>query len=667
MQPSLFNDILVIVLLSVVVLYLCQRIGLPIIVGFLLTGVIAGPHGLRLVWEIDAVKTLAETGIVLLLFTIGIEFSFRRLLQIRKTVLLGGSLQMALTLLAGFAAARLFGYGIGEAIFAGFLLSLSSTAIVMKIMQDRAEMETPPGNAALGILIFQDMAAIPMMLAVPLLAGMAQKGEGAALLVAKIIGMALLVPLLARWLVPRIFYAIASTKSRELFLITTITLCMAVAWLTHATGLSLALGSFLAGLVISESEYSHQALGDILPFRDVFTSFFFVSIGMLLDIGFFLKHPLSLLFAAFLVLILKAVVAGAAAFFSGLPLRAAIIAGIALAQVGEFSFILAETAVPHGLISGNIYQAFLTVSILTMMATPSLIAAAPAIAGAAGRLPLPSRLRQGMTQSHGEKRTPLENHLIIVGFGLNGRNLARAAREAGISYLIVEMNPAAVRSERVKGEPIFFGDATQEAILLHAYIRQARTLVVAINDPAATRRITELARRLNPRVYILVRTRFVSEINDLIDLGANDVIPEEFETSVEIFSRILARYFIPKEEIETMVNGIRSERYEMFRTLPRGAAPACTLQSCLPDLEIASFRIEASAPVIGKTIQETEMRKRHGVTLLAVNRNAQIITNPPADMGFSADDILFVVGDAKNIQQLRLIFNQGEKREKSAR
>ena len=664
MHPFLLNDILVIVLLSVVVLYLCQRMRLPIIVGFLLTGVIAGPHGFALVREIEAVKTLADAGIILLLFTIGMEFSFRSLLQIRKTVLLGGSLQIALTILAGFAAARLFGYSFNESVFAGFLLSLSSTAIVMKTLQDRAEMETPQGNAALGILIFQDMAAVPMMLLVPLLAGTSQ-GEGGSpvLLAAKIVGIVFLVPVLSKWLVPRIFYAIAKTRSRELFLITTIALCMAVAWLTYKAGLSLALGSFLAGLIISESEYSHQALGDILPFRDVFTSFFFVSIGMLLDIGFFLQHPLFLFLAALCVVILKTLVAGAAAFFSGLPLRSAIVAGIALSQVGEFSFILSETGVPYGLVSGNTYQAFLAVSILTMMATPSLIAAAPAIAEKVSRLPLPRSLKQGMTSERRGTNASLENHLIIVGFGLNGKNLARAARIAGIPYTIIEMNPAAVRSERAKGEPISFGDATQAAILLHADIRQARTLVVVINDPAATRRITELARRLNPRVYILVRTRFVSEMNALIDLGANDVIPEEFETSVEIFSRVLAKYFIPKEEIEKMTSDIRSDGYEMFRSPSRNALPSCTMESCLPDLEIASFRIENGSAVIGKTLQETEMRKKHDVTLLAVNRNSQIISNPAADLKFAGGDILFVVGDAKNIQQVKLIFNQGVDRQ----
>jgi CPA2 family monovalent cation:H+ antiporter-2 len=656
MHTFLLNDILIILLLSVVVLYLCQRIRLPIIVGFLLTGIIAGPHGFALVRDIAAVQTLAETGIVLLLFTIGMEFSFRSLLQIRKTVLVGGSLQIAMTVLAGFAVARCFGFSFREGVFAGFLLSLSSTAIVMKLLQDRAQMETPQGNAALGILIFQDMAAIPMMLLVPLLAGTAQTGGAPTLLIAKIVGIAFLVPFLSRWLVPRIFYAIAKTRSRELFLITTITLCMAVAWLTYQAGLSLALGAFLAGLIISESEYSHQALGDILPFRDVFTSFFFVSIGMLMDSGFFLQHPLFLLLAALCVLALKASIAGAAVFFAGLPFRPALIAGIALGQVGEFSFILSETGVPYGLLSGEHHQAFLAVSILTMMATPPLIAASPAVAETLGGLPFLRRHKQGMTPERLGKTVPMENHLIIVGFGLNGKNLARAARTAGIPYTIIEMNPAAVRSERTKGEPISYGDATQSALLLHAQIRQARTLVIVINDPAATRRITELARRLNPRLYILVRTRYVAEMSALIELGANDVIPEEFETSVEIFSRVLAKYFIPKEEIEGLTAEIRSDGYEIFRSLAGSAPQSCTIENCLPDLEIATFRIDRRSAVVGKTLQETQMRKKHGVTLLAVSRNSRIISNPAAGLTFADSDILFVVGKTGDIRQLKHVF-----------
>jgi monovalent cation:H+ antiporter-2, CPA2 family len=653
----LLTDILVILLLSVVVLYLCQLMRLPILVGFLLTGIIAGPHGSALIREIEAVKILAEAGIVLLLFTIGMEFSFRNLFRIRKTVLLGGSLQIALTSLAGAAGAKLFGYGFREAIFAGFLLSLSSTAIVMKTLQDRAEMETPQGNAALGILIFQDLAAVPRMLLVPLLANASGQGiSSPALLAAKIFGIVILVPFLSKWLVPRMFFGIAKTKSRELFLITTIALCMAIAWLTFEAGLSLAIGSFLAGLIISESEYSHQALGDILPFRDVFTSFFFVSIGMLLDGEFVIQHPFALAAAAACVLALKALVGGIAAFSSGLHLRSALIAGIAISQVGEFSFMLSVTGVPYGLISGETHQAFLAVSILTMMATPSLIGVAPTFAEMLSRLPLPRTGTKGMAQETGVKATPLENHIIIVGFGLNGRNLARAARTAGIPYRILEMNPSVVRTERARGEPISFGDATQEAILSHAHVQRARSLVIVINDPAAARRITELGRRLNPRLYILVRTRFVSEMNALISLGANDVIPEEFETSVEIFSRILAKYFIPKEEIERMATDIRSDGYDMFRSLSPNSRPSCTMDSCLPDLEISSFRLGEGSPAVGKTLQDTEMRKKYRVTLLAVNRDSEIISNPPADFQFSRGDILFVVSDVNDTSRLRQAF-----------
>jgi CPA2 family monovalent cation:H+ antiporter-2 len=654
MHPFILNDILIIILLSVLVLYLCHRLRLPIIVGFLLTGVIAGPHGLGLVEEIDAVKTLAEIGIILLMFTIGMEFSLRSLLRIGKTVLLGGSLQLALTVLAGFAAARLFGYSPNEALFGGFLLSLSSTAIVMKTLQDRAEIESPHGNTALGILIFQDMAAIPMILLVPFLSGSFEDGGASALLLlAKAGGIVFFVPIMTKWIVPWIFFIIAKTKSRELFLITTIALVMAVAWLTYTAGLSLALGSFLAGLIISESDYSHQALGDILPFRDVFTSFFFVSIGMLLDVGFFLQHPVSLILAAAAVVTLKTITAGIAAFSSGLPLRSALVAGIALAQVGEFSFILSETGEPYGLVSGGIYQAFLAVSILTMMATPSLIAVSPVFAHAVVKKPLPRSLRQGMAPPKKESPSPLENHLIIVGFGLNGKNIARAARIAGIPYIILEINPAFVRSERSKGEPIYYGDATQEAILRHANISQARTMVVVINDRAAARRITELARRLNPRIYILVRTLYISEINDLTRLGANEVIPEEFETSVEIFSRILAKYFVPKDDIEKLIAEIRSDGYDMFRSLSRNAQPSCTMESCLPDLEISSFRVQEGASVIGKTIQEAQLRKKYGVTLLVVNRKNQIISNPAANFEFAVGDVLFVVGEAEKIQEMR--------------
>lgn len=650
----LLNDILIIVGLSALVLYICHRVKIPIVLGFLLTGVITGPHGLGLVRDIATVQILADVGVVLLLFAIGLEFSFRNLLQMRRTVLLGGSLQVAVTSIVAFAVARYSGQSVEESVLIGFLVSLSSTAIVLKILQERAELETPQGNTALGILIFQDIIVVPMMLFIPLLAGGSTMGTDALFFFfVKVILIILLVITSAKWVVPRLLYHIASTKSRELFLLSVIALCFAVAWVTSMAGLSLALGAFLAGLIISESEYSHQALGSILPFRDVFMSFFFVSVGMLLDMIFFLKQPVSLTGMALGVLIIKAFIVTSLSVFMGLPLRLAVLVGISLSQVGEFSFILSGTALQYGLLAGDLHQVFLVVSVLTMMATPFAVSAAPGIAGAILKLPLPENVRRVSSSAcDGGGDVRIKDHLIIVGFGLNGRNLARAAAFSGIPYVIVEMNPVTVREERQRGEPIYYGDATEEAILRQMNITEARAIVVVINDPAATRRITELVRRLNPRAYLIVRTRFLQEMVPLSELGADEVIPEEFETSVEIFSRVLTKYLMPKEEIERFVAEIRAEGYEMLRSLSRQATGYRDLESCLPDVEIRSFRLATTSPFVGKTLAETEMRKKTGVTLLAIRRKEQIISNPDAETVFFPEDILFVVGKPEKIKEV---------------
>jgi CPA2 family monovalent cation:H+ antiporter-2 len=658
----LLNDILIIFGLSTLVLYLCHRLKIPIILGFLLTGVITGPHGMGLVRDIEAVKILAEVGVVLLLFTIGLEFSFRNLLQLKKTVLLGGSLQVSITAVAAFAVARHFGQSFEESVLIGFLVALSSTAIVLKILQDRAELETPQGNTALGILIFQDIIVVPMMLFIPLLAGEG-RGEADSLVLfsVKVVLIVLLVIISAKWVVPKILYTITRTKSRELFLLSVIAICLAVAWLTNMAGLSLALGAFLAGLIISESEYSHQALGNILPFRDVFMSFFFVSIGMLLNISFFLEHPAGLMMMAIGVLVAKALILSFISVFMGLPLRLAIAVGLSLSQVGEFSFILSETAIRHGLLAGDLNQIFLVVSVLTMMMTPLAVIAAPWIAEAILKLPQSGKIKRGPYSDHDMKDVPLKDHLNIVGFGLNGRNLARAAQFSGIPYVVVEMNPTSVKEERSKGEPIYYGDATQEAILHQVRIEKARAAVVVINDPAATRRIAELIRRMNPKIYLIVRTRFLQEMAPLKELGADEVIPEEFETSVEIFSRVLTKYLMPKEEIERFAEEVRSEGYEMLRSLSRQATSCLDLELCLPDMEIKSFRMAEGSSFIGKTLAETEMRKRSGVTLLAIRRKDQILSNPDAETVFYPNDILFVVGTPDKIAEVINLFSPQNK------
>lgn len=427
MEIPLLTDIVIIFGLSVAVLLLFHFLRLPAVVGLLLTGILAGPYGFGLIGAIHEVEVLAEIGVILLLFTIGIEFSFKKLIEIKKQVIFGGSLQVGLTILAIFFVARQIGLSSSEAIFYGFLISLSSTAIVLRLIQERAEVDTPHGRAGLGTLLFQDVIIVPMILISPLLAGNRPGGGGIDsdifLLAAKGIAIISLVLIAARWLIPWLLHQVARTRSKELFMLCVVAICLTIAWLTSYAGLSLALGAFIAGLIISESEYSHQALGNILPFRNVFTSFFFVSIGMLLDTGFLVNNLLLILLASAGVLVLKAFIASGAAILLGLSLRSGILAGLSICQVGEFSFILSRTGVEHGLLADH-YQLFLAVAVLTMAATPFIISLAPRFADLILKIPLPAKLKTGLWPGPAIK-TPkkLKQHLIIIGFGLNGATL----------------------------------------------------------------------------------------------------------------------------------------------------------------------------------------------------------------------------------------------------
>ena len=650
MEIPLLNDIIIIFGLSIAVLFICHRLHIPAVVGYLLTGILVGPYGFGLVKEIHGVEILAEIGIVLLLFTIGIEFSFERLLQIRKSVLMGGSIQVLLTFLSTLFIARKLGQAFGEAVFIGFLVALSSTAIVLRLIQERAEVDTPHGRTALGILIFQDIIIVPMILITPLLAGVTGNlSESVFILLFKGIGIILLVMVSAKWIVPQVLYQIARTRSQEIFLLGIVVICLGIAWLTSRAGLSLALGAFLAGLIISESEYSHQALGNILPFRDVFTSFFFVSIGMLLDVNFLFQQPGTIILIALGVLILKSVIACFTTFLLGFPFRTSILVGLALSQVGEFSFILSRTGVEYGLLTGNAYQMFLSFAVLSMAATPFIITLAPRAADIILRLPLPKGLVSGFYPVPKINIKDKKDHLIIIGFGVNGKNLAHAARLSGIPYSIIEMNPETVRREQAHGEPIYYGDSTREIILQHANIKDARIVVTAINDPAATRRITESVRRLNPKVHLIVRSRYLQEMKSLYKLGANDVIPEEFETSVEIFTRVLAKYLIPRDEIEILVAKIRSDGYEMLRSLSKTPSPFSDLNLHFPDIEISTLKVIEKSFLIGKSLFEIDLRKKYGVTVLAIQRNSKILSNPNVNMPFCVNDLLFLLGTPEKV------------------
>ena len=653
----LLNDLIIIFCLSIIVLFLCHKLRLPAIVGFLITGIIAGPNGLKLIANIHEVEVLAEIGVILLLFAIGIEFSLKNLLMIKRAVFLGGLLQVCMTIAAVFLLGRFRGYSPATSVFMGFLVALSSTAIVMKLFQERAEVDSPHGKVALAMLIFQDLAIVLMMLVTPMLSG--QSGDIAGELLLMLLKSAAILALVfagAQWIVPFTFYHIARTRSRELFMLSTVGLCLAVAGITYTAHLSLALGAFLAGLIISESEYSHQAMANILPFRDVFTSFFFVSVGMLLDISYVAGHPALVLVSTAGLLLLKTVITGGAALLLGYPLRVAVIAGISISQIGEFSFVLSKTGLEYNLMQPHTYQLFLSISVLTMLVTPFVMAAARPIADRILQLPLPRVLRPDRMEKAGrsdESDPSPDNHMVIIGFGMTGQYLAKAARRGNIPYTIIEMNPETVKREQKKGEPILFGDAGSSLILASAGLETARVAVVAISDILATRTVTQAIREMRRDIYIIVRTRFYNEMNEIYAMGADLVVPEEFETSVEIFTRVLTKYLIPQEEIEKFTQEVRTGGYQMLRTpVTPSASTLCDVMEYLPGLEIKTIVLGQHSPFVRQTLGDINLRNKYGVTVLGVRRGREMISEPGSGTRLHENDHLIVIGPPERVRAL---------------
>jgi monovalent cation:H+ antiporter-2, CPA2 family len=653
----LLEDLLVLLAAAVPIAYLFNRLRLPVLAGFMATGVLIGPYGLGLIRDAHAIEALAEVGIVLLLFTIGLEFSLRRLLGMKRLVFAGGGLQVGLTVGAVAAIAILFGRHFTQALFFGFLFALSSTAIVLKSYVDRAEVDAPHGRAGVGVLLFQDLSIVPMMLLVPMLGGEETSAARVALTLGAAFAAVAAIVLAARVLVPRLLHIVVSLRSPEVFILTVVLLVLGTSWLTSAAGLSLALGAFIAGMVLSESEYSHQIVADILPFRDVFNSIFFISIGMLLSLG-ALWADLWIVLALVGALILgKTLLTLVVLRVLGSPLRVAVTAGIGLAQIGEFSFILARVGVAEGLIGQVDYQRFLAASIISMVATPFLIKFAPAVGYWLHARLSPATLPDPSVIGFNPAEPDLRGHVIIVGYGLNGRNLARVLRRTGVNYLVLELNAAAVREAASWGEHIIYGDATRREVLRHARVEQARVVVLAISDPSATRRTLWLVRQINPDAHIIARTRYMSEVEELRRLGADDVIPEEFETSVEIFARVLREYGVAREDIGREVEEIRREGYGMLREPGIGAGPTREVAAVLAGASTETLRVQPEAAACGQTIGQLRLRTLTGVTILAVSRGGRAELNPDADSVIQAGDSLVLFGNPGQIDRAIELIN----------
>lgn len=652
---GLLKELLILIVFAIPTVAGAERLKIPAIIAFLVTGMIIGPHGLSLIAQPEDVALLAEIGVVLLLFEIGLEISLAQIVRMRTTVLVGGTVQILVTIAGVAGIGALFGVPMPRAIAFGCLIALSSTAIVLKTLRDRGELDAAHGRVVLGILIFQDLSIVLLIVLVQVLGG-AASGTGENLLQAAIgIGVLASVVLVGRRLAPAVLRRVVDVPGTELFTLTIGLFGLGAAFVAASFGLSLALGAFLAGLIISESEYGAQALSDVLPFRALFSSIFFTSVGMLLDLGFVAEQAGAVAGTAAAVVVGKAIIVGVVVvWILKRPLFTGILAGLALAQVGEFSFVLASVAAASGLLPEPAYQLFLAATIVSMVLTPLLITRARPIAEWAIRVTGRSVYEAArMTET---RVAPLHDHTIIVGYGMTGRYLARVLKAAHLPYAILETNGRIVRTARENREPIFYGDGTRREVLLKAGATRAKVIVFNIASPIDERRGVAAARKLNPDVSVIVRTRTVDTIPDLKTEGASDVVVEEFEAALELFQRVLVHYRIPVNTIQTELDAFRAEHYGILRGVPKDALHLDDLRFLGIHHALQLVEVEEGAHAVGEDPKSLELRQETGATVVAVIRAGEAFYTLDATTKFEVGDAIVLVGPAPSLTRAAALF-----------
>jgi monovalent cation:H+ antiporter-2, CPA2 family len=559
MELSILKDIVIIFALSTTVNLIFTRIKVPTVVGYLLTGVIAGPYMLSLVNAGHEIELMAEIGVVLLLFTIGLEFSLQHLLKIRRIVFLGGLLQVSVTAAVFFIASHLYGMSWQAGLYIGFLAALSSSALVLKLLQERSELTSNYGRTVLGILIFQDLLLIPLLLLGNMMTDTSLNiTNELIILTLKVLFIIGLVYAGNRWLLPRLLNMIALTKNQELFMMSIFLICFAIALLTSKLGMSLAFGAFLAGLMISESEYSHNVFGNFLPFKDVFTSFFFVSIGMLLDISFVIENFQLVILSVLLLIVLKIIIAGGTGFILGHTLQGTVLIGLALSQVGEFSFILAKIGFNDAILNSFYYHLFLAVAVITMASTPFLLYLAPPLIKLLMKLPLPKFMINGLFPLEEIRLPDFINHLVIIGKDASAMKLSTMAKLNNLPHISIVFDPSLAREKMNYGDLVLYGDAINEPILKKAHVDTADIVVISVGSIIPSMAIVEKVRHLNSNAYIIVRAATVQNVEQLYKVGADQVLAEKLEIALDMLNRVLIKRLVPQTNINQIITHLRN-------------------------------------------------------------------------------------------------------------
>ncbi len=630
-----------ILITAVIVLLIFNKLKLPTMIGLFITGIVIG-HAIN---DTSIISTLSELGVVFLLFIIGLEFSIEKFSAIKRYALIGGALQVFLTTIAITLLGLFLGLNLRSAIFFGFLVAFSSTAIVMKIMQQKHMTHSIQGRVTLGILIFQDIAVIGVILLTPILGGETIELHLIPTVILKFVGLGILILIGAKWFIPLALRDAAKTKNRDLFMLLTLFICMGTTFATSLIGIGPELGAFIAGLLISNTEYSHQTLGYIQPFQDVFMSLFFISIGLMVNLHLFLYNITSILILTALILLINFAVTFFVGMILKLPTKVSVTIAILLSQIGEFSFVLASEGMKFGLMTKQFFSIFLGVSILTMSLTPFLQKLTPKIVKQFGKISyfqVDEELKSIPEEL--EEARPIEDHVILVGMGRIGKQMTRACRQFNVPILAVDQNPVVVEQQQALGVPIIYGNASNESVLKELRITSAQCIVISASTYEGTLKTIDTARRLNPDIHIIVRTKYLKNIEEVIEAGADEVIPKEFETSILMFTRIMDYYNKDMDEIAEAVNDLRSDNYNAFRSVSSEDVSAY-LSNSFTDIELDSLRVYNDAHISDFPFEKYEL------TITSVIRENNTITNISDNFQFLEDDIILFTGQRDDINK----------------
>jgi CPA2 family monovalent cation:H+ antiporter-2 len=654
----LLQDLTLLLLVSLPINIFFHRIKLPSIMGFLIAGILIGPNSLGLIGDTKTVEELAEIGVVLLLFVVGLEFSIGRLLKNLKTVIGFASLQMLLTILVFFFVLWKAGLPGNQSLVFGILIALSSTAIVLKIMTDRGEINSLHGGICVGALLFQDLCVVPLTILIPILAVPegGYSGMQLGLAFAKSIAAVASIFIFSRLLIPKMLEFIAHTGSKELLTLSVILIVLGTCWASEVLGLTLAMGAFIAGMILADSEFNHQIILDILPVKDYFAGIFFISVGMLLQVQLFFDSFFWQLGLAVGLIALKAILGFISACLSRSPIRISFIVGMRLAQIGEFSLILADMALDNGFFSDAQHQIFLTVSILSMLIAPLLVSVSTILS-----IKLFSNNSDDNADEEEEGTQNLSGHVVIAGYGTIGQNLSRVLREINIPFLVLDLDGERVKRALSNNMNALFGDSTREDTLKKAGIKNARMIVFSTPDLVSMQEAIRSARKLNPNLYILARTPNANQVEEMTEAGANFVIPEEFETSVEIFSRVLKEFHIPNNVIEQQVELIRLEGYSMLRGLSLEIKGLQKFSAYLTASLTESFQVMNESWANQKTLEDMKIKDKTGARLIAVVRVNDVHPNPSQDFLVQSGDIIVLFGRHIQLDQSLVLLESGPK------